>query len=167
MTTVAFEHSFYSVEHELRGFAMKLTKNVQDANDLFQETALKAFRYKHTFKPGSRFKSWVSTIMYNTFVNIYRKKRRRKTSSESVETVCYDVADQNFSTPIQQMSKEAIETCIEELKPRFKDPFLMHIDGFKYQEIAEQYDIPIGTVKSRINSARKKIITRLEDRSAY
>ena len=157
MTAIAFEKEFFDVERDLRNFAIKLTRDIVDADDLFQETALKAFRYKESFKPGSKFKSWASTIMYNTFVNIYRKKRRRKTSSEPVETMCYNKSDNNFETPLQVIASKEIDKHIDSLKDKFKEPFLLHVDGYKYHEIANAYGIPIGTVKSRISSARKTL----------
>jgi len=157
MTAITFETEFFGVEKDLRNFAIKLTRDIVDADDLFQETALKAFRYRESFKPGSKFKSWASTIMYNTFVNIYRKKRRRKTSSEPIETTCFNKADKNFQNPVDIIASNEINFHIQMLKPKFKEPFLLHLSGYKYHEIANEYDVPIGTIKSRISSARKTL----------
>ncbi len=162
MTAIAFEKEFFDVERDLRNFALKLTRDLVDAEDLFQETALKAFRYRESFKPGSKFKSWASTIMYNTFINVYRKKRRRKTSSEPVEQMCFNKSDENFQSPLDVIASKEINRHIDGLKPKFKDPFLLHVDGYKYHEIANEFGIPIGTVKSRISSARKTLKSVVE-----
>lgn len=162
MTAIAFEKEFFNVERDLRNFALKLTRNAVDAEDLFQETALKAFRYKKSFKTGSKFKSWATTIMYNTFVNVYRKKKRRKTSFEPIEEKCYNRPDNKFHTAIDIIAAKEIDKHINRLKPKFKEPFLLHIDGYKYHEIANEFDIPIGTIKSRISSARNTLKNVIE-----
>lgn len=162
MTNQLFETNLNSLSDRLFSFALKLTKSKDAAMDLYQETAFKAFKKRDTFKTGSNFKAWITTIMYNTFVNDYRKRRRRNVADAPVEELTYALETTNIypSVNSQIAEKEIIEQ-VKKLKPAYQGPLNMFISGYKYQEIADAHNIPMGTVKSRINYARKTLKEKL------
>jgi RNA polymerase sigma-70 factor (ECF subfamily) len=143
----------------LHAFAYNLTKNVEDAKDLYQETAYRAITNQDKFRPGTNLKAWLFTIMKNIFINNYRKKSKAKTIMDSTDNLYYINSGSitiNNTAESNIMMKELIK-MVEELDNSIKVPFLMHYQGFKYQEIADQLDLPLGTVKSRIFFARKEL----------
>ncbi len=143
----------------LNAFAYNLTKNVEDAKDLFQETAYRAITNRDKFSPGTNFKAWLFTIMKNIFINNYRKKTKANTIMDSTDNLYYlnsgNVAIDNRGEANILMKE--LTGMIEDLDDSIKIPFLMHYQGFKYQEIADYLDLPLGTVKSRIFFARKEL----------
>lgn len=147
----------------LQGFAMKLTRDTDDALDLVQETYLKALRYKTKYREENNFKGWMMTIMRNTFINVYRKKQRSNTFVDQSENSYYiSGADKPSSIDASSsLLENEILTKIENLDEQYRTPFEKHIEGFKYQEIAENLDLPIGTIKSRIFYARKILSTQI------
>jgi RNA polymerase sigma-70 factor (ECF subfamily) len=159
MSTIEFHDRFNQMSTLLHSFAYNLTKNVEDAKDLFQETAYRAFTNIDKFNPGTNFKAWLFTIMKNIFINNYRKKVKANTIIDSTDnlyfinsgsTIIANDAESNI------MIKE-LTRMIEKLDDSIKIPFLMHYQGYKYQEIADDLDLPLGTVKSRIFFARKEL----------
>lgn len=159
MSTIEFHDRFNQMSTLLHSFAYNLTKNVEDAKDLFQETAYRAFTNIDKFNPGTNFKAWLFTIMKNIFINNYRKKVKANTIVDSTDnlyfinsgsTIIANDAESNI------MIKE-LTRMIEKLDEGIKIPFLMHYQGYKYQEIADDLDLPLGTVKSRIFFARKEL----------
>jgi RNA polymerase sigma-70 factor (ECF subfamily) len=164
MTQSQFKDLYDNNENALFNFARKLTRNDYLAKDLVQETVIKAYRSKHTFRPGTSFKSWSFTILKNTFITLYNKRRKRAVVNTSVEDMSYALESQ------QSVPNEA-ESClrvaemkkhISRLSTKSRKPFMMFVIGYKYSEIAEQLSIPIGTVKSRINFARTKLQSQLQ-----
>ena len=159
MSTIEFYSRFEQMSSLLNSFAYNLTKNVDDAKDLFQETAYRALNNREKFRPGTNFKAWLFTIMKNIFINDYRKKVKANTIMDSTDNHYYlnsgpsVIANQAESSI---MMKE-LTTMIEQLDESIKIPFLMHYYGYKYQEIAKHLDLPLGTVKSRIFFARKEL----------
>lgn len=159
MSHSEFYDRFDQMSTLLHSFAYNLTKNVEDAKDLYQETAFRAMTNRDKFRPGTNFKAWLFTIMKNIFINNYRKKTKANTIMDSTDNMYYI---NSGSTVISNgaesniMMKELIK-MIEELDDSVKIPFLMHYQGFKYQEIAEHLELPLGTVKSRIFFARKEL----------
>jgi len=153
----------------LRGYALNLTKNNADAQDLFQETALKSYKARKSFTINTNMKAWLSMIMKNTFINIYRKKKRRNTILESsIENnllsnyaqteVMYNDGETNFH--VNNILEE-----IEALSDQFKIPFLMSYNGYKYKEIQKALGgLPLGTIKSRIHTARKTLQTNIKNK---
>lgn len=143
---------------------MRLTKDAEDANDLLQETAMKAFLNRDKFSDGTNLKAWLYTIMKNTFITNYQRMVRRNTFIDTTDNLHYinssDALTENlaFST----FAMRDINQAIERLDENFKRPFLMHFNGYKYHEIAEQLSIPIGTVKNRIHIARKELKDNLK-----
>lgn len=143
----------------LHSFAFNLTKNTEDAKDLYQETAYRAMTNMDKFRPGTNFKAWLFTIMKNIFINNYRKKAKANTIVDSTDNLYYinstaNTIDNRAESSI--MMKELVQ-LIEKLDDSIRVPFLMHYQGYKYQEIADYLDLPLGTVKSRIFFARKEL----------
>ncbi|MCB0609865.1 MAG: RNA polymerase sigma factor [Lewinellaceae bacterium] len=166
MTTTEFVRNFQSIESTLFAFALKITRNHQDALDLVQEAGLKGFRHRDRFELGTNFRAWMSTILRNTFINQYRKQRRAKIVSEPVENLAYAL-ESSSSIPNQgevNMGVQDIQEMLNALTPTYRVPFLMHFQGYEYQEIADHLEIPIGTVKSRLHEARKKLQRMVDSR---
>lgn len=161
-----FEFSLM-VEREaspLRNYAYQLTRNVEDANDLVQETMLKAFTYHNRFMEGTNLKGWLYTIMKNSFINNYRRLVKRNTFIDSTDNTYYLDAPSHVTInegEIKFLKKDLAE-AIETLPPDLKKTFTMNVKGFKYHEIAEVLNIPIGTVKTRIFVARRILRKRLK-----
>lgn len=159
MSTIEFNDRFNQMSTLLHSFAYNLTKNVEDAKDLFQETAFRALTNRDKFRPDTNFKAWLFTIMKNIFINNYRKKIKANTIMDSTDNMYYInsgsvVVSNGAGSNI--MMKE-LDNIISKLEDGIRIPFLMHYQGYKYQEIAEQLELPLGTVKSRIFFARKEL----------
>jgi len=165
MTTLQFNNSLLSLQDRLRFFALSLTSNAEDASDLLQETTLKALTYRSQFVNNSNFKAWMFTIMKNTFINNYRRNQKSRNTFDGSEDALRVANKQNYDseTPEDIHRVQELEMAIERLDDDFKVPFKMHTEGFKYKEIAETLDLPIGTVKSRIFFTRKKLQQMLQD----
>lgn len=166
MSTLQFSKEFNALENILYSFALRLTKNREDAKDLIQETALRAYKHRDKFTVGTNFKSWVSTIMRNTFINQYRKAKLRRNVNEPVETFLFAVENKN-AIPNQgeiNIRMQEYDKIFGEIGEIYSVPFLMFYRGYEYKEIAHYLDIPIGTVKSRIFLARKKLKKLINER---
>ena len=159
MSTSDFSTNFDKLTSSLHSFAYNLTKNREEAEDLFQETAFRAYTHRDKFNPGTNFKAWLFTIMKNIFINNYRKRVKMNTVVDNTENDYYINSGKNKVTNGGESSTllEELNGMIDSLDADIKDPFMMHFIGFKYQEIAEQLDLPLGTVKSRIFFARKAL----------
>lgn len=159
MTAIQFNNRLLSLQDRLLFFAYSLTSNDDDARDLLQETLLKALMYKNQFADNTNFKAWVFTIMKNTFINSYRRNQKSRRAFDGTED-SINLAQNKIKTsetPDSHISVQEMEQKIEQLDDDFRVPFKMHTDGFKYKEIAEELDLPLGTVKSRIFFTRKKL----------
>lgn len=143
----------------LRPFALKLTKDSEDANDLLQETMLKAFTNRDKFNEGTNLKAWLYTIMKNTFITNYQRLLRRNTFIDTTDSLHFINSSDNTTDNLaySEFAMTDISHAIEKLEDTYKTPFIMHYRGFKYHEIAERLKIPIGTVKNRIHIARKEL----------
>ncbi|MEM9886002.1 MAG: RNA polymerase sigma factor [Bacteroidota bacterium] len=159
MNQVSFVAKFNQLENKLFAFAYKLTKDESKAKDLVQEAAFKAYRNLDKFKEGTNFKAWISTILRNTFINNYRKAKVRNMTSEPVDEILYKVEEKfyTYNRGSSNVQLNELYSMIDELKPKYKTPFLMHYKGYEYSEIAAKMEIPIGTVKSRLFVARKQL----------
>ncbi len=159
MTTLKFNHNLAQIQSLLFAFAMKLNySNREDANDLFQETVMRAFASKDRFQEGTNFKAWVTTIMRNCFINEYRKRRTRNQVEQPLEDnteFAVRQAVRNDSGTIIMMKE--LRIMLDSMDDAHRVPFEMFFNGFEYQEIAEELSLPMGTVKSRIFFARKKM----------
>ena len=159
MDATEFSENFDLLTSSLKPFALRLTKNVDDANDLLQETALKAFNNRNKFAPGTNLKAWMYTIMKNTFITNYQKKQRRNTFIDNTENLHYlnSMGNITENNAYGEFAIDDIKKCMARLDENYRIPFIMYFRGFKYHEIAIKLEIPIGTVKNRIHIARKEL----------
>lgn len=157
MSNNDFNFQLYSYKDSLQSFAFSFTQDFEDANDLVQDTMLKAINYSTQFKEGTNFKAWLYTIMKNTFINNYRRNTRKN----SIMTVTDEItSDKLFHSATLNDSDgkfvmEDIYKALSKLQQEYYIPFIKYFEGFKYHEIAEELQIPIGTVKTRIHVARQ------------
>jgi len=165
MTAHEFNNSLIEMRGNLHRFAMSLTSDRDTALDLVQDTYLKAITYKEKFVDYTNLKAWVFTIMKNTFINNYRRNIKENTIIDGTQDLYYlnMPHDKGFISPESNYAQGEIEKAIESLSGEFRIPFKMHIDGFKYHEIADKLGLKIGTVKSRIFFTRQKLMLILID----
>jgi RNA polymerase sigma factor (sigma-70 family) len=164
MSTLEFNRALVDLESYLKSFAFQFTRNEDDAKDLTQETMMKAFIYRTYYTPKTNFKAWVFTIMRNIFINQYRRKVKAGTIFDnSKENYLLNQPTSNGNNPANLLIAKEINEQIANLEVEYKKPFDLHVQGFKYKEIADKLEIPIGTVKSRIFIARQKLMNSLPD----
>lgn len=159
MSTLEFYHQFDQLTSSLESFAYNLTKNTEASQDLYQETAFRAIKNKDKFRPGTNFKAWLFTIMKNIFINNYRRRKKANTLFDSTDNNFFlNSGERKVSNDGESniMMKE-LNTMLDRLDDSLRVPFTMYYDGFKYQEIADELSLPLGTVKSRIFFARKEL----------
>ncbi len=167
-----FETEFLPQIDSLYNFAYHLTYNEDDANDLVQETYMKAFRFIEKYDTGTNAKAWLFKILKNAFINQYRKKAKQPTKVDYEEIVNFhDEEDTQYSSYLdlreeifQGMMGDEVTNAINSLPVDFKTVILLcDIEGFTYEEIAKIIDIPIGTVRSRLHRARNMLKEKLTD----
>lgn len=165
MTATEFNKQLLTHQNVLKYFALKLTTDMNDAEDLLQETFLKALKYKDKFQEQTNLKSWLYTIMKNTFINNYRRNVRKRNIMTSSDDKDYLVPAPNYSeiSPESHYNHKEISKTVDQLSDDCRIPFMMHNGGYKYKEIADELELPIGTVKSRIFLARQKLTKALKD----
>ena len=165
MKTVDFTQHLLNVQSELFRFAFKLTADREEANDLLQETSLKALDNEEKFTPDTNFKGWMYTIMRNIFINNYRKVVRDQTFVDQTENLYHLSLPQEsgFESTESSYDLKEMHRIVNSLPKEYKVPFAMHVSGFKYREIAEKLNLPLGTVKSRIFFTRQKLQEELKD----
>lgn len=163
MTQREFYGEFSRLTTLLNSFAYKLTKNSEDAKDLYQETAFRAMSNRDKFRPGTNLKAWLFTIMKNIFINNYRKKVKANTIMDNTDNLYYLNSGRNSieNAADSNILIRELKDMIELLDDSTKVPFMMHYQGFKYQEIADHLELPLGTVKSRIFFARKDLKSQI------
>ncbi|MCB0795628.1 MAG: RNA polymerase sigma factor [Flavobacteriales bacterium] len=165
MSSIEFQQHLLSLQRPLYYFALGLTKDRDDAQDLLQESLLRALTNRDRFRENTNFKAWLYTIMRNTFINGHRRAKRTQAVMDNVERERTTIKRvQTPATAESTIVRSEIERSLERLDPAFREPFTMHHEGFKYHEIAEHLNIPIGTVKSRIHQARQRLMTMLSDK---
>jgi len=164
MSTLEFNQQFIHMEQLLLSFAFRLTRNEEDARDLLQETAYKAYKYRNMYQPQTNLRAWLMTIMRNTFINNYRKAKKRKRVNEPLDTFLFALEDRSVTPNKGEVNlyMEEYRKLFDRLSDLYAVPFLMFFRGYEYKEIARHLDIPIGTVKSRIFIARKKLKKQIE-----
>ncbi len=165
MSTLEFNNQLFSLNSSLNAFAYNLTKNSQEAQDLYQETAFRAISNREKFNPGTNFKAWMFTIMKNIFINQYRKKQKANTVIDKTENLFYLNSGKNIirNEADTNIALKELHQMIDDMDDSLKIPFQLHYDGFKYQEISEKLDLPLGTVKSRIFFARKALKQKIKN----
>lgn len=153
------------MQDELRNFAFKLTMDRDDADDLLQETSLKALDNEEKYQPNTNFKGWMYTIMRNIFINNYRKIVREQTYVDRTDNLFHLSLPQNsgFDSTDGNYDLKEMRKIVNTLPKEYREPFSMHVAGFKYREIAEKLDMPLGTVKSRIFFTRQRLQNELKD----
>lgn len=165
MRTANFAQDLLSVQTELLNFAYKLTADREEANDLLQETSLKALDNEDKYTVETNFKGWIYTIMRNIFINNYRKALRDQTYVDQTDNQFYlnqNIDIEGDSTEGSYDLKE-MRRIVNALPKEYRIPFSMYVSGFKYREIADKLGLPLGTVKSRIYFTRQKLQEELKD----
>ncbi len=154
--TLNFDSLIVENRVRLKNYALNFTRNEDDAEDLIQDTLLKAYSYFANFKPGTNFRGWLFTIMKNTFINNYRKTTRSRALIIKDE----DISSANLMHSSSRNNgelkfiNEDISKALKTLPSNLYDPFMKYFEGYKYHEIAKEYNMPVGTVKTRIHHAR-------------
>jgi len=163
MEEIDFRNSVTKYAYSLKPFALSLTRDMQDANDLIQETLLRALSSHEKFTEGTNLKAWLYTIMKNIFINNYRRNKKRNTIIDVTEDmfIINTSSIKIINLGEVNLAMENVTRAVNLLSADFRIPFMMHYDGFKYHEIAEKLTLPIGTVKSRIHFARKELKEKL------
>lgn len=165
MRTANFAQDLLSVQTELLNFAYKLTADREEANDLLQETSLKALDNEDKYTAETNFKGWIYTIMRNIFINNYRRALRDQTYVDQTDNQFYlnqNIDIEGDSTEGSYDLKE-MRRIVNALPKEYRIPFSMYVSGFKYREIADKLGLPLGTVKSRIYFTRQKLQEELKD----
>jgi len=159
MSQVEFHSRFHEISPLLQAFAYNLTKNNEDAKDLLQETAFRAMTNQDKFLAGTNLKAWLFTIMKNIFINNYRKKMKSNTIMDSTDNLYYINSGSTIISNAAEsnITMQELTGMLDTLDDSIRIPFLMHYQGYKYQEIADHLSLPLGTVKSRIFFARKEL----------
>ncbi len=175
MSSDPFEPLALSFLDALYRTALRMTRSEADAEDLVQETYIRAFRFREQFTPGTNLKAWLFRILTNTFINTYR---RRQTQPEFTELDGVDefslykrMSDLKTSSGAGNPETEFLDGVVDsevkdalgDLPEKFRQVVLLDVEGFSYKEIAEMLDIPIGTVMSRLHRGRKFLQKRLLD----
>jgi RNA polymerase sigma-70 factor (ECF subfamily) len=165
MNTYSFRKDLISVQEELLRFAYKLTADKEEANDLLQETSLKALDNEDKYMPDTNFKGWMYTIMRNIFINNYRRIVREQTFVDQTDNLYHLNLPQNsgFASTEGTYDLKEMHRIVNSLPRDYKVPFSMHVSGFKYREIADRLGLPLGTVKSRIFFTRQRLQQELKD----
>ncbi|MCH5326000.1 MAG: RNA polymerase sigma factor [Duncaniella sp.] len=165
MASQEFQAKLMSLQSNLLNFAFMLTSNRDNAYDLLQDTTLKALDNESKYTENTNFKGWVFTIMRNIFINNYRRVARSATVVDQTEDLYHlNISqDSGFESPEGSFTAGEITDAINEFSDDYRIPFSMHVAGYKYEEIAQKMNLPLGTVKSRIFFARKKLQERFAD----
>ncbi len=162
-TKETFQQRLVNIQGNLLSFAYQLTSNREQAEDLLQDTTLKALDNQEKFVENTNFKGWIFTIMRNIFINNYRQSVRQATVVDRTEDLYHlNISqDSGLDTPDGSFAVKEITDVLNTFSDEFRVPFNMHVAGYKYNEIAEKLDLPLGTVKSRIFFARKRLREQL------
>ncbi len=163
-TRELFEREVLSQLDSIYSMAFRLARNPQDANDLLQETVLRAFRFFHQFTPGTNCRAWVLTILYNNFRNGYRKSGREQTSPSEDEFISRMEAQSLAADPretdpqslaLADVMEPEVQGALDSLPEEFRSAMLLiDVQELSYQEASAVLSVPVGTVKSRVSRAR-------------
>lgn len=161
----AFKRRLLGLQGNLLSFAYQLTTNREQAEDLLQDTTLKALDNEEKYVDNVNFKGWIFTIMRNIFINNYRQTVRKATVIDQTEDLYHlNISqDSGIDTPDGTIAVQEISKAINSFSDDYRVPFSMHVAGYKYQEIAEKMNLPLGTIKSRIFFARQRLQSMLKD----
>lgn len=165
MEAVNITHKIIDMQPDLQRFAYKLTEDHETANDLVQDCMLKALDNQEKFVHAQNFKGWMYTIMRNIFINNYRRSLKQVDMTDTT----YQIYAQNLTDGEEGMrftdiyDLKELYKVIHAVPAELKKPFLMFVAGFKYREIAEKMNLPVGTIKSRLFLIRKRLQEDLKD----
>lgn len=165
MASTNFQSRLMGLQANMLNFAYMLTSNRDDAYDLVQDATLKALDNADKYVENTNFKGWVFTIMRNIFINNYRRVMRSATVIDQTEDL-YHLnlsQDSGLESPEGSYAAQEITNAIAEFPEKYRVPFSLHVAGYKYNEIAEKMNLPLGTVKSRIFFARQQLQERFAD----
>ena len=175
MAEDAFESQALSYIDALYRTALRMTRSEADAEDLVQETYIRALRFRGQFTPGTNLKAWLFRILTNTFINSYRKRARQPQTAELgdvdefslYQRMSEDGSGTSPSDPEREfldgIVSSEVKEALAELPEKFRTTVLLDVEGFSYKEIAEMIGVPIGTVMSRLHRGRKFLQKRLYD----
>lgn len=164
-TEDTFKSRLLGLQGNLLNFAYQLTTNREEAQDLLQDTTLKALDNEEKYVDNVNFKGWIFTIMRNIFINNYRQTVRKSTVIDQTEDLYHlNVSQESgLTTPEGSVAVKEIAAAVESFSDDYRIPFNMYVAGYKYNEIAEKMNLPLGTIKSRIFFARKRLREELKD----
>ncbi len=165
MNPLQFQKKILGMQEKMMNFALMLTMNRDDACDLLQDTMLKALSSREKFVDNVNFKGWVLTIMRNIFINNYHKVVRVQTVIDQ-NTDLYNldgVTAPGVDTPDSAYQLKEVVEAIDSLNDELRIPLGLYLSGYKYSEIADKLQIPLGTIKSRIYFARKRLQEELKE----
>jgi len=164
MSTADF--SLLLTEHAdfLKPFAINLTKDHETAKDLFQETLYRALSNKDKYNVGTNIKAWLYTIMRNIFINDYRKKAKQSVVLDNSpnDFLIDQTRTKVLNDGVTNLNLREVKQLIYDLPELFRTPFNLYFEGYKYNEIAEELNEPLGTIKSRIHFARKILKQKIQ-----
>jgi RNA polymerase sigma-70 factor (ECF subfamily) len=165
MNALQFQEKLINLQDNMMNFALTLTSNRDDAQDLLQDTTLKVLGNREKFTDNVNFKGWVLTIMRNIFINDYHKAvRAQSVIDQDADVYNVDILnDSGFDTPDGSIQIQEITGAINHLNEELRVPFSLYVSGYKYNEIADKLDMPLGTIKSRIFFARQELQKQLKD----
>lgn len=158
MSIINFRKEVNVATSVLRPHALRLTRDMNDADDLIQDTIFRAISNEDKFQEGTNIKAWLFTIMRNIFINNYRKKIKQNTVLDTTDnSFVLNNAAVTYNDGERSFVMNDINKALQHISQELRVPFLMHYKGYKYNEIAEELSLPLGTVKSRIFFARKEL----------
>lgn len=162
MGNTNFNNEIINLEPSLTRYAYSLTEDMDDAKDLVQETYFKAIYNQDKFDEQTNIKAWMYTIMKNTFINDYRRRvKKQAIFNKDVQEFVLNSRPAQTS-PESDYNFRELTAMVNSLEPEFRIPFQMHDSGYKYQEIADELGLHLGTVKSRIHFSRQKLMEKIK-----
>jgi RNA polymerase sigma factor (sigma-70 family) len=164
MSVLEFNQVLLNNTDFLKPFAFTLTRDTEAAKDLVQETMYRALANRDKYNVGTNIKAWLYTIMRNIFINNYRRKSKQAVVLDSSPNDFLINSNQPMvsNDAIATINIKEVKSAIHNLPEIFRNPFLLYFDGYKYHEIAEMLEEPLGTIKSRIHFARKLLKNQLQ-----
>ncbi|SER96954.1 RNA polymerase sigma factor [Pedobacter rhizosphaerae] len=149
---------------QLRAHALKFTGDIDDANDLVQDTLIKALRFQDSFEEGSNLKGWLFVILKNTFINSYKKSRQKRDLIKPEDELSPGelIPSSIGNKALNSFLMADIQTALAKVPESYRIPFVRYFEGYKYHEIAEELGIPLGTVKTHIHQARLMLKKQLK-----
>jgi RNA polymerase sigma factor (sigma-70 family) len=165
MTVIEFNTRIVQEKNSLKNFALSLTRNADDSLDLLQDTYLKAMKYRSKFEESTNLRAWLFTIMKNTFINSYRRNAKIKQLISKGDDLALNRAfkQNSYDNCESRINAKEIIREVERLSDEYKVPFTRYYTGYKYEEIAKEMSLPLGTIKSRIFIARKMLMNSITE----